>query len=387
MNRRTHFGLDRPSLHTVLAVALWASSCAAGCGNSAAPDRHAAARAGFPCVECHRPDYDTAANPDHVAAGYPVTCADCHSLDAWRPAAFGSHEVFWPLTGAHAVAACQSCHEAGYAGTPRDCVGCHLTQWEQTVDPDHAVAGIPRTCVVCHGTSDWIPAELAGHDDWWPLLGKHADATCESCHKDGYTNTPRACDGCHDALYVATTKPNHGAASFPKTCETCHGFDTWEGATFDHAAKWPLTGAHQDVTCESCHAGGVYAGTAKTCNGCHAADYTETVSPSHTKWALSTACETCHQTTAWKPAEFPESVHNKFFGVTSGGHKEFACADCHKTPSYSDWICVSCHEGEHTLSEMDKKHIGDVSKYPSTMAAAATPDLGCKSCHPTGDKK
>ena len=36
------------------------------------------------------------------------------------------------------------------------------------------------------------------------------------------------------ATYQATKNPNHVAAGFPTTCETCHTTAQWPGAKFDH---------------------------------------------------------------------------------------------------------------------------------------------------------
>jgi hypothetical protein len=349
---------------------------------------HAAGYAGTPtaCNGCHQPDYVAAKAPEHKLAGYPTTCETCHAETGWKPSTF-NHATKWPLLGDHAVATCESCHAGGvYAGTPKACVGCHQDDYNGTIDPDHIDLGFPKTCDVCHGNTDWAPANFSGHDTLWPLLGKHATASCESCHAAGYVGTSTACDSCHHDAYVATTAPKHSDAGFPTTCETCHAETGWKPATFDHDDFFVLTGAHTGAACESCHAGGVYAGTPTTCNGCHASDYAATTSPSHTYWTLSSACETCHTTTTWDGATFTSTVHNKKFPISGNtNHKIFACKDCHKTPSYADWICVTCHTGEHTLAKMNSKHTGDVPKYPSTMAAAATPDLGCKSCHPKGN--
>ena len=42
--------------------------------------------------------------------------------------------------------------------------------------------------------------------------------------------------------------------------------------TFDHfSTGFPLDGAHMGVTCERCHAGGVFEGTSPTCVNCHSA--------------------------------------------------------------------------------------------------------------------
>ena len=43
------------------------------------------------------------------------------------------------------------------------------------------------------------------------------------------------------------------------------------GRDFNHAATgFPLTGLHATAACETCHVAGVFKGTAKTCDGCHA---------------------------------------------------------------------------------------------------------------------
>ena len=58
-----------------------------------------------------------------------------------------NHDAVFPLVGAHATQACAACHKNGvYKGTPRDCVGCHLADYQQTTNPNHAAAGFPTTC-------------------------------------------------------------------------------------------------------------------------------------------------------------------------------------------------------------------------------------------------
>ncbi|MEZ4268553.1 MAG: hypothetical protein R3F39_19480 [Myxococcota bacterium] len=351
---------------------------------------HAAGYTNTPttCDGCHQQDYADSQSPPHASEGYPTACETCHAPAGWKPSSF-NHATTWPLTGAHVAAQCASCHSGGlFAGTTHECSGCHLADFLKTTDPDHETVGFPQTCDVCHSTAAWKPSQFEGHETIWPLLGKHAVATCESCHAAGYTNTPTTCDGCHHTDYLNAAKPDHDAPGYPTSCESCHAPAGWTPTSFNHASWWSLTGAHTSTSCAQCHVGGQGAGIPTTCNGCHAPDYAASTNPSHTKWALSTACETCHSTTAWPPATFTKSTHGKFFTLTSGSnHKDFSCTDCHKTPQWSDWICVSCHTGEHNLSSMNNKHSGDVPKYNSTMAAAATPDLGCKSCHPTGEKK
>ena len=336
------------------------------------------------CVACHRPEYQATNNPPHAAAGFPTTCETCHtSTTAWTPATF-NHNAFWPLSGKHATATCETCHVGGvFAGTPRTCEGCHLPEYHATTSPTHAAAGFPTTCETCHtSTTAWTPATF-NHNAFWPLTGHHATTTCESCHVGGvYAGTPRTCQGCHLPEYQATTSPAHAAAGFPKTCETCHTSTTaWTPATFNHSQFWPLTGQHTATPCESCHAGGVYAGTPTTCVGCHRPDYNASTNPSHVTLNLPTTCETCHTTNNWDTTTFPG--HNALFPITTGKHRNFQCQDCHKAPEdWGEFTCTGCHTGEHALARMNNKH-SDVGNYQATLNNLGI-EPACLHCHPTG---
>lgn len=333
------------------------------------------------CAGCHLPDYQGAADPDHVAASFPQTCEVCHGTSAWEPATYSGHDDVWPLLGKHQTAPCASCHTGGvYSGTPRECKGCHLPDYSAAKDPDHVATGFPQTCDTCHSTAAWEPASYEGHDAYWALTGKHKTTACGSCHVGGvYAGTPKQCEGCHLPDYQGAADPDHVASSFPKTCDTCHTTAAWEPAAFgDHDAFWPLTGKHQTTSCASCHAGGVYAGTSKQCQGCHTPDWTAAADPSHSKLALPKTCETCHTTSGWATTKFPG--HDTLFPITSGKHS-FSCASCHKGATWSVFTCVGCH----ALSQMNAKHLGEVGNYQATLNAAPTVDHGCLKCHPKGD--
>lgn len=363
----------------------WRLACIAavtlmGCGQ--VPD-HAAGQAlgGQSCFDCHGDLYLATTHPDHAALGYPMACEGCHATSAWVPAS--SNHDFWPLTGAHVTATCESCHANGFAGTPTQCAGCHLTDFQSTTDPDHELTGLPTACEACHSTTAWRPASL-DHDPFWPLRGKHTAASCESCHVGGvYAGTARACVGCHQADYNGTTDPNHIAEQFPTACEACHSESGWKPAAYDHDQYWPLQGKHATATCASCHVGGVYAGTPKQCVACHQANYDQTTAPKHASVGIPTSCETCHTAASWDTNKFPQ--HDSLFPISSGRHR-FACGDCHKTANtYSDFTCTGCHTGEHNLQEMNQEHQGEVGNYQSTLNQYGV-ERGCLHCHPDGQK-
>src|SRR6185295_7061104 len=137
--------------------------------------------------------------------------------------------------------------------------------------------------------------------------------------------------GCHQTAYNNTRSPNHVAAGFPTTCDTCHRptDSQWTGATFNHAAVFPLVGLHASQACAVCHVNNVYRGTPRTCVGCHQTAYSNTRTPNHAAAGFPTTCDTCHRPTdsSWLQGTFN---HTRF--PLSGRHN-VSCAQCHTTPS------------------------------------------------------
>ena len=94
-----------------------------------------------------------------------------------------------------------------------------------------------------------------------------------------------------------------------------------------HEAFFPLTGKHARIGCQSCHAGGQFAGTASSCRSCHQA-----VRPAD-HWEGE--CSACHSTTAWRPATFDHQLA----GATD-------CQACHtqdRPANHFQGQCSACH--------------------------------------------
>lgn len=295
-----------------------------------------------------------------------------------------------PLRSAHpwvAVAAlvsallgCEGHDPAGRVQvSDRDCVLCHLEEYQITESPPHAGV-FPQSCADCHVTTHWVPARV--DHVWWPLENRHAEVACGDCHTVGYApgETPTECVGCHLADYEASPFPGHD--TFPTTCDDCHSTAGWSPAVgFDHD-WWPLENAHTNVPCASCHTAGYDPGATPTeCVGCHLADYQSSPFPGHD--AFPTTCQDCHSTVAWTPASggHPEAA----FPITRGDHRDIECLDCHDPAlgSYVDGFnadCVGCHTGEHTRARMDDEHLGEVRDYPGDDSR---PNF-CLRCHPAG---
>ncbi|MFN7972553.1 MAG: hypothetical protein U0166_09420 [Acidobacteriota bacterium] len=357
------------------------------------------------CVSCHLKDYMGTTSPNHARAGYSQACQTCHDTSSWSHATFDHSQTGFPLTGAHAVTPCESCHVNGnYDLHDAACASCHQKDYDRTTNPNHAKAGFPRTCEACHNTSSWSNATFDHAKSGFPLTGAHARTPCESCHVDGnYNLHDTACVACHLKDYQGTTRPNHAQAGYSTTCEGCHNTSSWGGGTFDHASTgFPLTGAHATTPCESCHVNGNYNLHDTTCVSCHLKDYQRTTQPNHGQAGFPTTCQTCHDTSSWGSGTFNHAQTG--FALT-GAHARLPCQACHVNGNYNlhDTTCVSCHlkdyqgttdpshsqagfpttcETCHTTSSWDgAKFDHDRTAFPLTGAHVG---LSCLSCHASG---
>ena len=128
-------------------------------------------------------------------------------------------------------------------------------------------------------------------------MGRHATTACASCHGNGvYRGTSRDCAGCHLPKYQATTNPNHAAAGFPTTCETCHrATDTsWGQGTFNHTWFPITTGRHAGNPCSACHTSPSNY-RVFTCITCHGRAATDKEHQGRNGYRYeSAACYSCH---------------------------------------------------------------------------------------------
>ncbi len=307
-------------------------------------------------------------------------CATCHAPNGWVPArissAFDHAKGGFPLTGAHARAACRDCHRTlDFKGAPTDCAACHRDAHRGELGADCGRCHTPRSFI------DRATMVRAHQETRFPLTGSHLALDCEQCHRPepqgrlAFVNQPSDCVDCHRASYVATTTPNHPTAGFSTNCTQCHATTLWTTARFSHAGTgFPLTGAHTTVSCAGCHGDGVYVGKSTACVSCHQAAYDGATDPNHTQAAFSTDCTQCHTTAAWPGARF--TAHDaSYFRIYSGRHNGVwsSCTTCHNVANdYAQFTCFSCHGQQQTASH----HTG-VSGYSYNSQA-------CYSCHRRG---
>jgi hypothetical protein len=308
------------------------------------------------CAGCHLKDYNAATNPNHAQLGFPTTCVNCHTTTAWQPSTFDHSKTTFPLTGFHVTVACNLCHVGGnFTTVPTDCYSCHKATFIATTSPNHVAAGFPTDCSICHTTTSWAGAVFDHSKTPFPLTGFHVNVACPACHVNNvFVGLSTACVSCHLNNFNTATSPNHVASGFPQTCELCHTTAAWIPATFDHnKTAFPLTGFHVTVPCSSCHMNANYKATPTDCYSCHKANYLGATNPNHIGAGFSTACQTCHNTTAWTGAIF----NHTFFVLP---HHNAQCFDCHIVPTA--YVNFSCTATCHPQASTDPRHSG-VSGY------------------------
>lgn len=276
------------------------------------------------CLACHQEIATLRArNRGYHARVAKQACASCHpdhggrdfALIAWEDGAaerFDHRRAGYALRGAHARAECRDCHQ-----------------------PKHQRAAVARALKVPAGAS-WLGLET----------------TCASCHED----------------------PHRGEIG--ADCRRCHDENAWKPTPgFDHArTRYPLTGAHREVECASCHvAPGLrpaHGGAVRTaeyrpvphaeCSSCHQDPH---------RARFGSACSSCHGTTSFTAIRGDRFDHDRTRYPLRGGHAKVACAACHGTgaartdhPPFER--CGSCHRDAHAGQ--------------ATIAGAAA---DCETCH------
>lgn len=320
------------------------------------------------CLGCHQ-DFNFTSAPQvcsgchekerkHEALG---ECSLCHSAVSWKKNQFDHNKRSkMKLTGEHLKVACEGCHPAQgktmkFRGVPLQCEGCHQKQG----DVAHGDFG---ACAKCHTVEGFEKTTFDHASTGFPLTGQHVKLACKDCHSDkvkpkraelpwSFRRTTleltlkaaphlgserSACINCH--------ADPHG--SQPK-CESCHVTQAWKPSTFTtdrHAqTKFPLTGKHLITGCSLCHTENKLNDAPLQCAGCHVDRH---------GGKLGAACETCHSTTAFKPASGFKHELTGF--ALKGGHARVSCASCHQgkrgtamAAAAKPAECITCHQAQH----------------------------------------
>ncbi|MEZ4703184.1 MAG: cytochrome c3 family protein [Rhodothermales bacterium] len=237
--------------------------------------------------------------------------------------------------------------------------GAAFAQDPAAVNP-HGDFRADISCASCHTTSGWQPLRAPmdfDHtaDAGFALTGSHRRASCAACHVDlqfGEPDVPEdACGACHLDVH-------QGALA--GACVDCHTTTTFrdvDGLQAHLQTRFPLTGAHQQTACVTCHTDdryGAFAPLENACDDCHHEDYVLAASIDHVAMGFSTGCDDCHTTLGWSGTAFDHERASEGYPLL-GAHQYLSCDACHVTPSLAPRFtpsdandCYTCHEADYT---------------------------------------
>jgi hypothetical protein len=317
-------------------------------------------------------------------------CTKCHNAESWKEAKnFDHSKTRYPLTGLHSKVPCEKCHKPDVPGGPiryqnmkfDTCSACHI-------DPHKGT--FKKACDICHTTSSWktiFPGFDFDHSKTkYPLLGKHAQVSCVTCHVNGDFKKQLAFANCKDCHTPDPHKGQFDARPKNGECAECHTVDGWKPSLFgvkEHdTSKYPLKGKHVSVDCAKCHIPArkdtAYKVKFEYCNDCHkdAHDNQFATAP------YNNSCEPCHTVQDFHRTTFTIAKHRNTRFALAGAHVAVPCADCHKlgAAGRSDKVvpyhfenrdCTACHKDPHK---------GEFNDRMARKRANGTP-FGCEACH------
>jgi hypothetical protein len=171
--------------------------------------------------------------------------------------------------------------------------------------------------------------------------------------------------------------------------------------SFNHMETgYPLTGAHVAVACVTCHVDGMFSGTPRTCDGCHALGRRVVATPKSGNHVVTDApCEACHFNTAtFLGARFnhattkPEqctSCHNgrvaqgRPANHNLGKKATDSCDHCHRTSAFipSSWNHIGVMPGSCDSAGC---HVSGSNQYYRSTATHTRTGMAtyrCDDCH------
>jgi len=221
---------------------------------------------------------------------------------------------------------------------------------------DNPHGNLSLDCMACHTVEGWDKIRRDMQFDHgstsYPLEGRHEQVECLACHTDlAFSGTSTECISCHNDIHEN---------QFGNSCEQCHTPSRWFDELFFRTrhleSRFQLTGIHEGLDCQSCHADGQYVGLTISCIGCHLNTFENTVNPDHVSAEFSVNCQNCHgeNITNWNNASY---IHTSTFPLV-GGHNVDDCLACHSAQYIGiSTQCFSCHESDF-VNAGDPDHTG-----------------------------
>lgn len=391
------------------------------------------------CGDCHPDGHLGQMSPP--PAGKLQSCERCHTVEGFRPATFTLEQhdqTRYRLEQAHRVVACNGCHaeEPRLAARLPRAVEQELRRNKRPLLVSYATFDFPKQlercevchadihagqlaeraggCPACHRQSSW--AELFfdhERDSRFPLVGKHKEAQCGSCHSPQrigslravrYKPLPLACGECHPDSHAGQLAPSSGA---PTDCGRCHAPSGFKPSKLVHGepfTSFRLEGKHQKVACEKCHPAvdtgrGVkvtrYKPLPGRCSGCHEDFHRGEMKgfePAADAGSDEARCEPCHTPEGWRDGKFR---HEQAGFPLLGAHRAQRCTSCHPG-SFTAPLprgCAGCHlephaqelgarcEGCHDETSWRSRFGADAHRWTNFPLIGRHAALPCEECH------
>jgi len=352
MRRSAHPGLSLAGGHQRVACRTCHDE-----GLMSAPSR------GSRCVDCHRQVHE---------ANFGNNCNRCHRGNKFLgiPEEIGREAhglTAFALHGRHETVACDACHDPKKPPAERfrglsfeQCKACHADP-----HPNDLLRLADGDCAACHDDRGFSPTRFSVEQHAataFPLIGAHVATPCQTCHPSAHPRldfriADQACASCHQNPHGDQFQHEMAVSG----CAHCHSPVAFNRPNIDHNT-WPLTGAHGDVACESCHTasaedrragrGASFRGVARECEGCH-----QDVHAGQFRLTNPTRqCADCHTTQQFTLPQFDHSQVAHY--ALEGEHAGLACAACHKPVRLQNGVeavhyrlgyrrCNQCHADPH----------------------------------------
>lgn len=311
------------------------------------------------CTSCHKDEHNNA---------FGSNCKACHNETSFHkitPTKSFNHSVTgFALEGRHRDIDCKKCHDnRSNLGTFQEytklneinCMTCHQDAHEGKFGLD---------CKSCHNQNTFklntnnasALAKFDHNKTDFVLEGKHQEVDCRKCHKADLTDAlpHNTCNVCHNDYHnndFASSKERYPDCS---SCHTTQGFSPSLFNIDQHAyANFKLTGAHEATACNACHYKQdkwVFTNIGSACIDCHKDIHDGVIDK---KYYSSSACESCHNTDAWRSVKFD---HSQTSFALEGKHRTTQCAECHMDKSVKPMKqvftglhkdCIDCHKNVH----------------------------------------
>jgi len=305
------------------------------------------------CLTCHKDEHRGTLSND---------CAKCHLFNKFSPAEKFDHaKSKYPLTGKHKNVKCIKCHkfEKSNKGKFQKFTGLKFNNCFYCHNDIHK-GKLGKNCKSCHNTKSFAKINYLknfNHNKTnFPLVGKHRNVDCNSCHKKNLLSKPKykSCSNCHKDYH----KGEFRNKNIKSDCNECHDEYSFTQSHFtieQHSkTKFPLTGAHKAIACTVCHKKNNFWKfniTGEKCIECHKNVHDNSINK---KYFNKNKCEKCHSTLSWNKITFNHNITN--FKLV-GKHKTVSCSECHFAQKHAEknlkhfivlsTECTFCHNDVH----------------------------------------